>query len=83
MKMCKRFLIFVSAIFDRLAVMGVVFWKIATGMVFPEEQPDDCCNNDFDEDRSTTPRVCGHGNEPLSQSGTRHYENRTNNNNCI
>ena len=52
----------------------------ATEVMFPEEEPDDCCNYDFDQDRRTAPGVCCHGYVPLSHSGTRRYENWTNSN---
>lgn len=52
----------------------------ATGVIFPEEEPNDCCNFDIYVDGRTTPGVCGHGYVPLSKYGARHSENWTNNN---
>ena len=34
-----------------------------------EEEPDGCCNYEFDEDRRTAPDVCGHGYIPLNHWG--------------
>ena len=57
-----------------IALMGVVFKRsldaACQGVVLPEEEPDDCCNYDFDEDRGTAPGVRGHCFVP----GTRRYE---------
>ena len=57
-----------------MALMGVVFERsldaACYGVVLPEEEPGDCCNYDFDEDRGMAPGVRGHCYVP----GTRRYE---------
>ena len=46
----------------------------ATEVVFPEEEPDGCCNFDIEKDRRTAPGVSGRGYVPLSHSGTSHQK---------